>query len=278
MSSIADNHGDIEFLRAWQERMLPKLETTCFIPCENQNRLTALTYYFRPTDEKPDYESFKWTRFAILKTWKECGLLKTIIVTNAVTPAQKKIRSEFPDYIEIQIEPTLIPGDINSMTLDCHTKLHARFSTQFVMIIQDDGFPLHPGINRYVGKYDYVGAPWRRNVFQAQLYGMIHRQWPMNGGFCIRSKKFCHLIAMYWNKYYSFQPFDFDKHSDDVFCTITLPNEHRWFRYQVHTANSRTASTFSYDAFLPSNFKRDVLGFHGAKAFREIVEASGIKQ
>jgi hypothetical protein len=68
----------------------------------------------------------------------------------------------------------------------CQKKLHLHFDTKFVLIWQYDGFALNPDVWR--GEfldYDYIGAPW--NIQGSWVVG--------NGGFSLRSKRFCEEIT-----------------------------------------------------------------------------------
>lgn len=81
----------------------------------------------------------------------------------------------------------------------CISELNDFVDTEFVLIVQHDGFILNPeSWEDDFLKYDYVGAPWininkwmcDRFKIPEELFG---KSVVGNGGFCIRSKKFLSL-------------------------------------------------------------------------------------
>ncbi len=64
--------------------------------------------------------------------------------------------------------------------------LHRYFDTDFVLIIQHDGYVLNPlAWSDEFLQYDYIGAPWSTDIAGEE------RLCVGNGGFSLRSKKFC---------------------------------------------------------------------------------------
>lgn len=96
-----------------------------------------------------------------------------------------KLLSSIPDN-----DPRVVPVDhVGSIEEYSHflvKKLYEQVDTDFVLIIQYDGFILNPNAwtNEFL-KYDYVGAPWwyedENNVG--------------NGGFSLRSKKLLQILC-----------------------------------------------------------------------------------
>ncbi|HEX6827260.1 MAG TPA: DUF5672 family protein [Nitrospiraceae bacterium] len=104
----------------------------------------------------------------------------------------------------------------------CVRDLHRHFDTSHVLVIQADGYALNGGAwtDEFL-KYDYIGAPWQ--------------QWALvgNGGFSLRSKKLCELLASH--------PFGDQPHPEDnyichrhrgelerlgiKFCPLALANQ-----------------------------------------------------
>jgi len=84
-------------------------------------------------------------------------------------------------------------SSINDYNIWCQTKLADSFNTDFVLVFQDDGFPIHPDNwkNEFY-EYDYIGAPWP-----------LYIGWPKenfqvgNGGFSLRSKKICTRVQKF---------------------------------------------------------------------------------
>ena len=198
--STVDNNNDMEFLRRWQRAKLSEYgaEAPSFKP--GPSGVTVLTYFFRPRETADSY--FPYTKCALYETWRLCGAMKTVIVSHEITPPVAEFANRFSDLVEVQVEPSLKsnpPGDVDSMSTDCNANLHKRFSTPEVLIVQDDGFPLRPGLEEFLGRWDFVGAPWpgrddwitRRLLKTSNLVG--------NGGFSLRSKAICQEASRLWN-------------------------------------------------------------------------------
>ena len=155
-------------------------------------KVTVLAYYFRSL--KDDGVEFRPLSHAIRETWKHCGRLNTVLVVNEKLPSVVAFAAEH-ENVEIQIEPSLKPGDIQSMSNDCNGKLHTRFNTPYVLIVQDDGYPLRSGLEKFVGKYDFIGAPYIRDVWWKNLICGVMGCWVQNGGLSLRSKRICEAAA-----------------------------------------------------------------------------------
>lgn len=270
MSTI-DQNGDMEFLRQWQRAKLSAYGEGIPSFKSGPSGVTVLTYFFRPRETADAY--FPYTKCALYETWRLCGAMKTVIVSHEITPPVAEFASRFPDLVEVQVEPTLRshpPGDVDSMSTDCNANLHKRFSTPEVLIVQDDGFPLRPYLERFTGRFDFIGSPFRRPYWYVQIWGRLLRDWPCNGGFSLRSKKMCELVSEYWHRHYEGKPFEVSQ-TEDLFYTETLPRRFREFRWSVHIAESKPASRFCFDGCIPYRPDPDVFGFHSARGFRAIV-------
>lgn len=228
-----------------------------------KDKVTILAYHWWGD---AGYEAaFEKVAFAIRETWRHCGKLKTVLVVNEVKPCVEKFAEE--GDVRIMVEKSLIPGDINTMSFDCNGKLHSRFDTEHVLIVQNDGYPLRSGLDEFVGKYDFIGAPYVRDIWWKRLICKTFNWWISNGGFSLRTKEICEKAAFYWNKKYSSWPMRID-FSEDYFYTKWLTLRERAYRKSVVIADNRRALDFSYDAIVP--YTRDVLpfGFHGDKSLR----------
>ena len=129
--------------------------------------VTVVMYFFWNGDAAPG----KWPDFegALLATWRCCGCLPTVVVSNANHPCVVDFAARYSN-VQVQIEDSLAPGDINAMSIDCNARLYARFSTKYVLIVQDDGFPIRPGLDEFVEMgYDFIGAPYCRPSFLPNL-------------------------------------------------------------------------------------------------------------
>ncbi len=91
-------------------------------------------------------------------------------------------------------------GSIEAFSEFCIKNLKDYVDTDFVLLVQQDGFILNPDSweDEFLN-YDYIGAPWlvadwsvRDFAFPESLLGTMVVG---NGGFCIRSKKFLEMSA-----------------------------------------------------------------------------------
>lgn len=231
--------------------------------------VTALMYFFWSEDKAAE----KWPEFkgAILETWRKCGLLKTVIVTNALCQCLSDFAGFF-DNVEIQVEKRLVPGDIVSMSYDCNSHLHERFSTDYVLIIQNDGFPLRTGLDEFVeAGYDFIGAPHCRPSFVPSLLTRLLRYCPSNGGFSLRSRRLCRLASKLWEfGHFASRPYVEDVIAEDYFYTKTLPLSGLRNWLSRSQASSALSDRFSYGATFPLTAKSLPFGFHTATAFSAI--------
>ncbi len=185
-----------KLLRDWQLKRLPTLRAETPAVSKYFDEVTLIIYSF--PKEGTEAESFQWIEFAIRQSWHVLGGLKTVLIV----PRLFKEATDFASgekFVEIQVEPSLVPGNIPSMSADCIQRLHARFSTPNCLVIQDDGFPLSDNLGDFLGKADFWGAPiicdgLKRKFFYAIGLGTY------NGGFSLRSRRFCAFAAEMWAK------------------------------------------------------------------------------
>lgn len=267
MSTI-DNSTDIERLHSWQRGRLAFYEANPPSFGKGPDGVTVVTYFFRP--EETAAERFPFAKCAILETWRHCGTMKTVIVSHALTKPVAEFANQFPELVEVQVEPALRPkppGDIESMSVDCISRLHNRFSTPAVLIVQDDGFPLRSGLEDFLGKWDYIGAPFtgnddwitRRLLKTSNLVG--------NGGFCLRSRAICQEASRLWNAGWKHLPSCY-LIQEDYFYARLLPRWVKSYDRRFGFASVDEASRFSVEwAALPNAMP---FGFHSAAAFCRI--------
>lgn len=264
-----DSKEDKVFLENWL--LSRRLQDTPVAAQEGTlaSRVTVLLYFFRRSEDVERW--WPLSEQALRETWRHCGLLKTVVVTDCESEPLRAFSSRHPN-VTIQVECVLCPGDVDSLSVDCNARLFQRFDTDYVLTVQDDGFPLRPGLEKFVGKYDFIGAPWRRKNLLGLAAGTLLRDWPMNGGFSLRSRRFCRLVAENWKAKYSQEEYKTSRHGDDIFCTMTLPRENRRFQREMSWPNCFVASSFSYEASFRENRTKNPLGFHGATAFCELLD------
>ncbi len=91
-------------------------------------------------------------------------------------------------------------GTIKQYSDFCISELYKYVETDYVLIVQYDGFILNPARwNTSFLDYDYIGAPWLVHDWSIKKFGFPESlrgtRIVGNGGFCIRSKKFLEVSA-----------------------------------------------------------------------------------
>jgi len=209
----------------WKKANIESLRAMNFRTSDIKD-VTAIAYHYRRSPEELD-ESFWITEFAFLQTFKTQGVMPSVLVVNQPTKSTTAFCDKYS--IELQVAKNLVPGkDIRSLCLDLVENLHSRFKTPYVLTIQDDGFPLRPGLEEFVGKWDYVGAPW---VHHATYYDLYPKKYRIgNGGFSLRSKRLCEIASQVYKKHFARFPYWWYLLGDDTFYCKTL---RFWFRNAV---------------------------------------------
>lgn len=263
MTSLAD----------WQRARLASVHSRRVEYGRGRADVTVLAYHF--WGDSGNDAAFDRVECAIRETWLHCGMMKTVLVVNRATPRICAFASAFSS-IDVQVEPTLVPGRIYTMSADCNGRLAGRFDTPYVLIVQNDGFPLRPGLDAFVGKYDFIGAPYVRNVWWKNLVADAFNLHVMNGGFSLRSREICERAAFHWKRKYHALP-DCNAVSEDLFYTKTLPLHIHDYRRTMRLAPHHEALAFSWDALVPIPQPAALpFGFHGEGAFHELAgEAFG---
>ena len=255
--------GAPEELVGWKKANLEMLRNMSFRTSAVRD-VTAIAYHYRKTPEALD-ESFWITEFAFLQTFKTQGVMPSVLVVNQTTKQLKEFCDKYS--IELQVADNLVPGkDIRSLCIDLVQNLHTRFNTPYVLTIQDDGFPVRSGLEEFVGKWDYVGAPWvRHNTY----YDLYPRKYCVgNGGFSLRSKQICEIASKVYTKWFSRLPYWWYLTGDDTFYCKTL---RFWFRSAVRGLKWPTpeeAATFSIEHDDESMPTKPPLGFHAGGFMR----------
>lgn len=226
--------------------------------------VTVLAYHFWAKDGYED--AFAKVRHAFEETWRHCGRLKSVLVVNETVPCVERFAAENPN-VEVQVESSLVPGKIFTMSADMNGKLHERFHTPYVLVIQNDGYPLRPGLDGFLGKYDFIGAPYVGLQWWKRFVAWLTNYHVQNGGFSLRSHAICEAAAKYWNeKYHTLG--DCNAASEDIFYTGTLVKKERCYRRSFRLATSRESLAFSWDAIVPIQKPKELpFGFHGENTF-----------
>lgn len=143
----------------------------------------------------------------------------------------------------------------------CIKDLHNYVDTDFVLLVQYDGFVLNPKSwdNDFLN-YDYIGAPWavgtwETNHFPKELYG---QKVVGNGGFSLRSKKFLEISSQLVKRgiIKNYQP-------EDVALCV-------WYRKELENFGIKfppieLAERFSFEGEVNRGQWINEFGFHGLK-------------
>ncbi len=157
----------------------------------------------------------------------------------------------------VEINPI---SSIEAYSEFCVRNLAEYVNTDFVLIVQHDGFILNPkSWSDEFLEYDYIGAPWDIDEdiwftkFKLPL-SLKGERFVGNGGFCIRSKKFLEASAKLAreNKFSEYQP------EDLVMCILNKPLfENEGIRF----ASYELAKKFSIEGH--NRVYLNQFGFHG---------------
>lgn len=221
-------------------------------------------------------QGFRDVELAVRESWLHCGLMKTVIVTDQPNGEMLSFAENYA-CVSLQIEPSLVAGSIYSMSRDCNSKLSSRFDTEYVLIVQNDGWPLRKGLDEFVGRWDFIGGSHIRNIMWKRIAARIMRWHPMNGGFSLRTHECCDRAAWYWNNRYASMG-DCAESCEDYFYTEFLPRKEPAYRRAMRFPDVATAHCFSHIE-LGAGFDAGVMpfGFHGLGAFTSLQETFGNK-
>ena len=258
----------------WQRKRLETIHRNRIDYGIGSDRVTVLAYYWGADVANPDTNLYR-IESAFRETWLNCGMMKSVIVTDKPTEEMMAFAKSFSS-VEIQIEPSLIPGNLYTMSADCDGKFAERFKTDYLMVIQDDGFPLRSGLNEFLDKWDFIGAPYVRDKFIQRMVARFMNLWTSNGGFSLRSKRMCDLAARYWREEYSAYP-DCHAVGEDAYYTETLIKEKPEYRKSMRLADNRNAIRFSWDCIVPYSVNELPFGFHRAETFVELLSRGWIQ-
>jgi len=253
-------------LMEWRNRRLPILRSEAFQ--QSSLPVTILIYHFWPDLEAN--ERFSETEFSILQTWHCCGYLPVSIVCDKPCSALLAFAHKHP-HVTIWTSPSLIPGSVESMSYDCNGRMSEYFQTEYVLVIQNDGFPLQKGLEAFLGTHNYWGAPLTRKK-QWLAVDKLVRCTVGNGGFSLRTRELCLEANRHWKKW-EHRINNYYWKRDDIFYCLTLRLlSWRYFRL-ASLPSYQEAFRFSYDKLIdipPPN--KLPFGFHGAPSFKILSE------
>jgi hypothetical protein len=140
-------------------------------------------------------------------------------------------------------------------------ELHKHIETEFVLIIQDDGFVVNPeSWSNDFFNYDYLGAPFpipQKNdmISYRDPFGVLQRVG--NGGFSLRSKKLLELptkLNLEWKSYFGYW-------NEDGFFAVH--NKHILENNGCIFPPPEIAAKFSIEYETPETIGIKPFGFHG---------------
>ena len=258
-------------LSEWRRQKLPSLREVVFAPPSRQD-VTVLIYHFWDTAESS--RRFEEVELSLLQTWRWCGKLPVKIITNDVCPAMRTFADRWGGVTPV-VSPRLCPGDINSMSLDLAGHLSEYFDTDYVLIVQNDGFPLRAGLDEFVGPYSYCGPSYVR---EKKIQPWIDKLIPYsngNGGFCLRRRNICVEANRLWRKW-CWLIKDTRWMIDDGYYCITSRILSGKYRKMMRFPSHKEACRFGYDQLIGVPVPQALpFGFHGAHSFEALMEKFG---
>ena len=260
---------------AWQARNLPALKRLSLSPPCSLD-VTMITHWLWGDDR---FDGLLDSLLAaILTAWKNCGRIPVVLVVNRVTLRLEKMAAEWG--IRLMVEPGMKGGggNVRDLNRDAIMNLHNRFETDYVLTFQNHAFPVRTTLLDFVGKYDYIGAPWAfdKDDWITRIL-LPHRLDVGNGAFPLRSRKLCETTAFYFRKYCHF-PHCY-LFNDDYFIGKTLPSWERKYRETIRIAPPAVAATFALEdnSDLHICLGAKPFGFHGPAAFRHLLSEGQIR-
>lgn len=267
----AGKGGGADALREWQrERLLRDRELP--VPATGPSEVTLLAYHFRPAEREE--ELFPYLECAIRESWRQCGFLRTVVVTHSASPALRAFAEPFGIHFRIQEEPSLVPGRPETMALDMASRLHERFTTPFALVVQDDAFPLRPGLGSFLDDWDFCGAPLLRDHWWTNLLALWTNGHAMDGAFSLRTRALCERAAAEWKARGAASPGR--GFAENLWYTRTLPRRSLSYRCSARLPTAREALRFAYAGTGPFPGSIPPFGFHGAAAFRALQAAGKV--
>lgn len=234
---------------------------------KGRDDVTVVAYAFNLPDKMP--ECVESIELALRETYRWCGFMKTTLVVNQMTNRLERMKSEFGSEFRIDVDASLVPGDIVGFSRNMIRTLPSRFDTPYMLNIHPDGFPLRRGLDDFIGRWDFIGGPW--NVATDDFITKIllsRNNGAGNGGFALRSRKICELGAAAYRRFWKIIP-DCYLLYEDVFFTRFLTRWQPGYARQIAFAPRSESLRFSVaDALsLSEHLKSTPFGFHSWHVF-----------
>ena len=256
----------------WLLNKLPALQKMSFRQSILSKRVTMVTNWLW-VDERFD-SRLDGLLAAILMTWRHCGRLPVSLIVNRITNRLDMMASEWG--IRIILKPELKGGGGNGKELNRNAILHLAewFDTEYVMTFQDHAIPIRPGLEEFIDKWDYLGAPWPFDADDLITRILLPRRGHVgNGAFTLRSRNLCERVGYYYRKHFRFFPHCY-LFNDDYFIGKTLPSWEWNYTKEVRIAPPEIAARFALENNRQLQDQIGVLplGFHGPDAFTYLME------
>lgn len=228
---------------AWCAARLAEDRATGLPSAAGRPDVTAVAYVFGTPDKMESYGVA--IELALRETYRWCGLLKTTLVVNRLTSGLEDFAATCGKWLRIDRDETLKPGDIVGFSRNMIRTLPERFDTPYMLNVHPDGFPLRKGLDAFVGKWDYIGGPWRIDGDDWVTRRLLTR-WDGagNGGFALRTRKICEAGAGAYRRLWKMIP-DCYLLYEDVFFTRFLPRWQPRYARRIALAPSPAAAAFS---------------------------------
>lgn len=255
----------------WLSSQLTELKQTAFAETPLAQKVTLVSCWLW-MDERFD-SRLDGLLGAILMTWKHCGRLPVSLLVNRVTDKLRRMSDEYG--IHLIVDPQIKGGggsvrDLNRTVLTRATEL---FDTEYELTFQDHAFPLRPGLEEFIGKWDYIAAPWKFNKDDWITRLILPQRLDVgNGAFSLRSRNLCERTAYYYKRHFRFFPHCY-LFNDDYFIGKTLPSWKRNYLKEVRIADPESAARFAFEenSELQERLGKLPFGFHGPKAFNSLM-------
>jgi hypothetical protein len=264
-------------LQKWQHSRLGRLRT--LLPSVSGPKSVTIVAYHFWGDQVFDAQ-FDFIESSVRETWRHCGLLKTVLVVNRSSRRLEDFAAASSGWVKLDVCSDLVPGSLYSMSADIISRLHSRFGSEYVLIVQNDGFPIRTGLGDFLGEYDYFGAPWvfgKADWFTRLL--LRHQSDVGNGGFSLRSRRLCEMTAWYYHRKYKLLPYCYLV-TEDFFICKTLPSFEKRYRETIRIAPPELAATFALEdnVSLHASLHAHPFGFHGPTAFGRLLREGLISE
>ena len=258
-----------DLLAAWQLERLEQ-DRALPLPARGPSEVTLVAHFVPPRDRLD--ERFPRMECAIREAWRQCGLLRTVLVVDRESAPVRAFADSIPHgLVQVQVEPSLRPDRPETVAADINAKLAERVTTNLALTVREDAFPVRPGLGSFVDGWDFVGAPRARGGLWARFLARLFNSRAMDGGFALRTRRLALLVADEWRERGAGKPWRAAL-DDGPFATRTLPRASFAYRRAVRFPDPAEAAVFCYDATGPAPDRVPPFGFRGAAAFKVLLD------